>query len=187
MTLHFDKVSTSIGGLHVLTRKLISDDRGYLSRLFCAKEFVDLLDGKQIMQINLTCTLMKGTIRGMHFQTPPSAECKVIQCIRGEVFDAAVDLRENSPTFLKWHGERLSSENRKMFVIPEGFAHGFQTMTDDCEMLYFHTSTYQPACEGGINPVDPAIEVKWPLPISKLSQRDSSHPLIKPSFKGISL
>jgi dTDP-4-dehydrorhamnose 3,5-epimerase len=101
-----------------------------------------------------------------------------VSCLRGEVFDVAVDLRDNSPTFLRWHAEVLSADNHKTLVIPKGFAHGFQTLTDDCEMLYFHTAAYQPGAEGGLNVLDPRLAIKWPLDVDVLSDRDRSHPMI---------
>ena len=126
---------TPLSGLKVLQRKPISDSRGYLERFFCTEELEALALGKHIAQINCTLTANLGTVRGMHFQRPPHAEIKFVSCLRGEVFDVAVDLRNNSPTFLCWHAEVLSADNHKTLVIPEGFAHGFQTLADNCEML----------------------------------------------------
>ena len=137
MSTRFDILNTSIAGLHLVQRKPIGDSRGYLERLFCAEELYNLIPGKNIKQVNHTLTKNVGTVRGMHFQRPPYAETKLVSCLRGEVFDVAVDLRHDSPTFLHWYGERLSAENHKTLVIPEGFAHGFQTLTDDCENAVF--------------------------------------------------
>jgi dTDP-4-dehydrorhamnose 3,5-epimerase len=110
-----------------------------------------------------------------------------VSCLRGEVFDIAVDLRHNSPTFLRWHAERLSPDNHKTVVIPEGFAHGFQTLTDDCELLYFHTVAYQPGAEGGLNAQDPRLAIQWPLPVVGLSLRDSAYPFLSNTFSGVVL
>jgi dTDP-4-dehydrorhamnose 3,5-epimerase len=121
----------------------------------------------------------------MHFQHPPHAETKLVSCLRGEVFDVAVDLRHNSPTFLRWHAERLSADNHKTLVIPEGFAHGFQTLTDDCEMLYFHTAAYQPGAEGGLNAQDPRLAIEWPLPVVGLSPRDAVYQFLGEDFSGV--
>jgi dTDP-4-dehydrorhamnose 3,5-epimerase len=118
----------------------------------------------------------------MHFQRAPSAEMKFVSCLRGEVFDVAVDLRPNSATFLQSHTELLSANNRKTLAIPEGFAHGFQTLTDDCEMFYLHTAAYDPAAEGGLNPQDPTLAIPWPLPIAGLSARDAGRPMIAADF-----
>ena len=185
MSSRFDILATPIADLKVLQRKPIGDSRGYLERLFCAEEFQALAPGKPILQINHTLTASRGTVRGIHFQPPPHAEIKFVSCLRGEVFDVAVDLRHNSPTFLHWHAEVLSADNHKTFVIPEGFAHGFQTLTDDCEMLYFHTTAYQPGAEGGLNAQDPQLAIAWPLPVAGLSPRDATHPFLRNDFTGV--
>ena len=180
----FDILATPIAGLQVLQRNPMGDTRGYLERLFCAEELHSLAAGKPLAQINHTLTTSRGTVRGLHFQRPPHAEIKFVSCLRGEVFDVAVDLRHNSPTFLHWHAELLSADNHKTLVIPEGFAHGFQTLTDNCEMLYFHTAAYHPEAEGGLNAKDPRLAIHWPLPITELSPRDAAHPLLTDDFSG---
>jgi dTDP-4-dehydrorhamnose 3,5-epimerase len=185
MSVRFDILDTSLPGLRILQRKPIGDSRGYLERLFCSDELQTLVPGKTIAQINHTLTASRGAVRGMHFQHPPHAEVKLVSCLRGEVFDVAVDLRHNSPTFLRWHAELLSADNHKTLVIPEGFAHGFQTLTDDCEMLYFHTAAYQPGAEGALNAQDPRLAIHWPLPVSGLSPRDAAHPLLDDGFIGV--
>jgi dTDP-4-dehydrorhamnose 3,5-epimerase len=185
MSTRFDIMETPLAGLRVLQRKPIGDNRGYLERLYCNEELQALAPGKPISQINHTLTAARGTVRGMHFQRPPHAEIKFVSCLRGEVFDVAVDLRDNSPTFLRWHAEVLSADNHKSLVIPEGFAHGFQTLTDDCEMLYFHTTAFHPGAEGGLNAQDPRLRIQWPLPVARLSPRDAAHPLLDNSFTGV--
>lgn len=187
MSSRFDLLDTPLSGLRILQRKPIGDGRGYLERLFCAEELQALVPGKHIAQINHTLTSNRGTVRGLHFQRPPHAETKFVSCLRGEVFDVAVDLRDNSPTFLRWHAEVLSADNHKTLVIPEGFAHGFQTLADDCEMLYFHTAAYQPGAEGGLNVQDPQLAIRWPLPVVGLSPRDNSHSMIEDHVQGIVL
>jgi dTDP-4-dehydrorhamnose 3,5-epimerase len=187
MSNRFDILETPLAGLRLLQRKPIGDSRGYLERIFCAEELQSLAPGKHIAQINHTFTASRGTVRGMHFQHPPHAEIKFVNCLRGEVFDVAVDLRHNSPTFLQWHAEVLSAKNHKTFVIPEGFAHGFQTLTDNCEMLYFHTAAYLPGVEAGLNAQDPRLAICWPLPIAELSPRDATHPLLDKTFAGVTL
>ena len=186
MSTRFDILDTPLSGLRILQRKPIGDSRGYLERLFCAEELQALVPGKHIAQINHTLTANRGTVRGLHFQRPPHAETKFVSCVRGEVFDVAVDLRHNSPTFLRWHAEVLSADNHKTLVIPEGFAHGFQTLTDDCEMLYFHTAAYQAEAEGGLNALDFRLAIKWPLGVTILSDRDRSHPMLTNEFEGFS-
>ena len=185
MSTRFDLIDTPLAGLRVLQRKPLGDARGYLERLYCAEELQALVPDKAISQINHTLTANQGTVRGMHFQRPPSAEIKFVSCLRGEVFDVAVDLRDNSPTFLHWHAEVLSADNHKTLVIPEGFAHGFQTLSDDCEMLYFHTAAYARDAEGGLNAEDPRLAIQWPLPVVGLSPRDAEHPLLNDGFAGI--
>ena len=187
MSDRFDILETPLKGLRVVQRKTLSDSRGYLERLFCCNEFGSFLPGKTIAQINHTLTVKQGTVRGMHFQHPPHAETKFVSCIRGEVFDVAVDVRADSPTFLHWHAEVLSEENHKTFVISEGFAHGFQTLTERCEMLYLHTGTYQPGSESGLNAQDPRLAIRWPMGISERSPRDIAYPMIHQNFKGVAL
>lgn len=187
MSDRFDIRATPITGLQLLQRKPIGDSRGYLERLYCADELQVLIFGKAIVQINHTLTGKRGTVRGMHYQRPPHAETKFVSCLRGEVFDVAVDLRRNSPTFLRWHAEILSAENHRTLVIPEGFAHGFQTLTEECEMLYFHTASYQPGSESGLNAQDPKLAIQWPQTIAETSPRDASHPMLSNEFAGVDL
>lgn len=186
MSTRFDILDTPLAGLQLLRRKPVGDSRGYLERLYCGEELQALAPGKPIVQINRTLTASRGTVRGLHFQRPPHAEIKFVSCLHGEVFDVAVDLRENSPTFLHWHAEVLSAENHNTLVIPEGFAHGFQTLTDHCEMLYFHTHAYHPDAEGGLNAQDPRLAIQWPLPLAGVSPRDVGHAYLDEKFCGVS-
>lgn len=174
-------------GLYVAERKPITDHRGFFCRFFCAEEFqiVGLL--KPVVQINHTYTVKKGAVRGLHFQYPPHAEWKIVSCLRGEVFDVAVDIRKGSPTFLQWHGEILSAENRRSLLIPEGFAHGFQTLTEDCELIYLHSAPYCSQAEGALHVNDPRIGVVWPIPVTDISDRDRGHPFLRSDFEGIAL
>lgn len=187
MNTRFDILDTPLGGLRVVRRKPIGDSRGYLERMFCAEELQMLVGGSPIVQVNHSCTARAGTVRGMHFQHPPHAELKFVSCLGGEVFDVAVDLRSGSPTFLHWHAELLSAGNHLTLVIPAGFAHGFQTLTSDCEMLYLHTSAYQPEAEGALNARDPRLAIQWPLPVAGLSPRDAAHPMLDEHFTGVAL
>jgi len=170
-----------------LQRNPLGDSRGYLERMYCHEELAALTPSGTIVQINHTLTGRRGTVRGMHYQLPPHAETKFISCLRGEVFDVAVDLRHGSPTFLRWHAEVLSAENHRTMVVPEGFAHGFQTLTDDCELLYLHTAAFAPDSEGAVNANDPRLAIDWPLSISDLSARDAGHPILDDEFSGIEL
>lgn len=181
----FDFIATPLKDLVVVQRKAIEDDRGFLSRFYCTDEFAAIGINKPITQINHTLTRQKGAVRGLHFQHPPHAETKLVSCLKGEVWDVAVDLRSGSPTFLQWHGETLSASNRKSLLIPEGFAHGFQALTEDCELIYLHTSAYQPTSEDALNIADPRLGITWPLAITEISDRDRNHKLIKQSFQGI--
>lgn len=183
----FDCIDTSLLGLKVVQRKLIEDSRGFLSRFFCAIEFNTYGFNKPIRQINQTLTHQKGTVRGMHYQQPPHAEIKLVSCLKGEVFDVAIDLRKNSPTFLQWHGEVLSENNQRSLLIPEGFAHGFQTLTDDCELIYLHAAPYVKDAEAALNVTDPKIGIVWPLNITELSERDRLHPMITLDFEGFAV
>lgn len=156
------------------------DHRGLFARFFCTRELCQIFDGRQIVNVNFSQTHKAGAIRGMHFQYPPHQEMKLVRCLRGSVFDVVVDLRPESPTFLKWHGEILSAANMKMICAPEGFAHGFQTLEPDSEVLYLTTAHYVPEAEGGVRYDDPAVDIQWPLPVTEVSRKDSSHPFLNP-------
>jgi len=181
----FDCSPTPIPGLYELQRKSLGDERGFLERMFCAQELNELFGKRSILQINRTLTRRQGTVRGLHFQHPPHAEMKLVTCLSGSVWDVAVDLREGSETFLKYHAANLSGENFKSLLIPEGVAHGFQTLEENCEMLYFHTAFYSKTAEAGMNAVDPRLEIDWPLPIFERSQRDIDHPMISSDYTGV--
>ncbi|NOT13862.1 MAG: dTDP-4-dehydrorhamnose 3,5-epimerase [Methylococcaceae bacterium] len=183
----FDFLNTPIAGLKIVQRKSIEDSRGFLSRFYCAEEFCDAGLKKNINQINHTLTKYKGTVRGMHYQKPPYAETKVVSCLKGEIFDVAVDLRNNSPTFLRWHGVTLSEQNQRSLLIPDGFAHGFQTLSENCELIYLHTTAFHPESEGALNILDPKLGIAWPLAITELSERDRNHKLIEQNFQGMAL
>jgi dTDP-4-dehydrorhamnose 3,5-epimerase len=183
----FEICNTLLNDLYVLQRNPLKDQRGYLERLFCSATLKSVVGDKNIKQINHTLTIKKGTVRGLHFQYPPFSETKLVSCIKGEIFDIAVDLRYNSPTFLHWHAELLSEYNHKTLVIPEGFGHGFQTLSNNCEIIYLHTMPYMPEAEGGLNIQDSYIAIKLPLAIEEQSIRDQQLPMVSPLFKGIKL
>lgn len=174
-------------GACIIVPETHSDTRGLFARLFCEKDLEPIGHTKRIVQINHSRTVKKGAIRGMHFQYPPKAEIKIIKCIRGSVFDVIIDLRKDSKTFLEWHSEILSYKNMKMMYAPEGFAHGFQTLEDNSELLYFHTEFYDPISEGAVRFDDPRINIQWPLEITDISERDSKHPVLEDDFEGIEL
>jgi dTDP-4-dehydrorhamnose 3,5-epimerase len=185
MTERFTVQPCRLAGLQVITRQPIVDSRGWFERTYCFDTFAMLGINKTISQINRSFTVQKGSVRGMHFQTAPFAETKFVSCLRGEVFDVAVDLRAGSPTFLQWHGEILSADNLRSLLIPEGFAHGFQALSADCEMLYLHTQKFDPAASGGINPLDAKLAIHWPLPITEMSDGDRNRPMMRPTFEGL--
>ncbi|WP_319559824.1 dTDP-4-dehydrorhamnose 3,5-epimerase [Marispirochaeta sp.] len=183
----FNIIETGIVGLAVIERERLGDNRGFLSRLFCANELNAAGWVKSIAQINHTYTQNKGTVRGLHFQHPPKCEMKLVSCIRGAVFDVAVDLRSESPTFLQWYAEELSAENNRALLIPEGFAHGFQSLTNDAELIYFHSEFYSPKHEDGILISDPRLSIDWPEKIHEISARDRTHKMLGENFKGINV
>jgi dTDP-4-dehydrorhamnose 3,5-epimerase len=159
-------------------RPRLGDDRGFLSRIFSAADLAAAGWHKSIVQINHSYTQQRGTVRGMHFQRDAHAEMKLVSCLRGAIWDVAVDVRADSPTYLQWHAEELSADNRRALLIPEGFAHGFQALTEGCDLLYLHSVAYAPDAEAGLNPLDPRLAIAWPLPIENLSSRDANHPML---------
>lgn len=168
-----------IEGLVIVTLSSpVEDPRGSFMRLFCKKMLSPYLQGDNLEQISHSISKEQGTIRGMHYQNPPYEEIKMVRCIRGRVWDVAVDIRENSPTRYQWHGEELSSENNKMMILGKGFAHGFQTLEPNTELLYFISTAYTPDAEAGLHPLDPALGISWPLTITNLSERDKNHPYL---------
>ncbi len=187
MIKKFEFTSTTLKDLVICKQKPIVHDLGFFVRTFCAEEYLGAGLRKPVVQINQTLTRVKWSIRGLHFQYSPYSEGKLVTCLKGEVFDVAVDIRRGSPTFLQWYGAVLSAENNTSLLIPEGFAHGFQTLTDDCEMLYLHTAPYMPQSEGGLHPNDPSIAIEWPFMVTEMSGRDKSHPFLNKDFDGLDL
>jgi dTDP-4-dehydrorhamnose 3,5-epimerase len=176
-----------LAGLRRVQRQRLGDARGYLARLFCAGELASAGWLRPVAQVNHSHTAQHGTVRGLHFQVPPHAEMKLVSCIRGRIFDVAVDLRSGSPTFARWHGEVLDAEAGDAMLLPEGFAHGFQALTDAVELVYCHSQAYNGAAEGGFNPLDERLGIAWPLPISEISERDRELPRLSSEFKGLEL
>ena len=183
MQLH----ATPLSGLTVIETAPVGDERGRFVRLFCEDELTAVRPGLHIAQINLSTTFTRGTLRGMHFQRPPAAEAKIIRCIQGRVYDVALDARAGSPTFLQWHAIELDAGSPQQVFIPEGFAHGFQALTDDVQLLYMHTARWNPACEGMLRHDDPALSIRWPLPANCVSDKDLHAPLLDAGFAGIGL
>ena len=181
----FEVAPTPLAGLMLVTRRRREDARGFFSRFFCAQEMAELGWHQPVAQVNHSLTRQTGAVRGLHFQRPPRAEGKYVSCLRGAVFDVAVDLRHGSPTFLRWHGEILSAENGCSLLIPQGFAHGFQALEPDSELIYLHSRPYAPEAEGGLQVSDPRLAIAWPRPVIDLSERDASHPLLTDGFAGL--
>ena len=183
----FTFFDTPLAHLKIIERQRLEDARGFLSRLFCSDDFAIAGWHKPIAQINQTRTQKQGTVRGLHFQHAPYGEMKLVTCLRGAVWDVAVDLRGESATFLQWYGLELSATNCRALLIPEGFAHGFQTLVEDSELFYLHSTAYAPGAEAGLNPIDPRLSIAWPLPVAELSDRDAKHLMLDDQFKGIRL
>lgn len=176
-------VSTLIDGAFEIRLNVHSDPRGRFKRHYCERDFAAAGLATRYVQANHSVTFGRGSIRGLHFQRPPAPEDKVVSCTYGLAFDVAVDLRRNSPTFLAWAA--LELDDTKMFYIPKGCAHGFQTLADETHLLYLHSEYYAPEAEGGIRFDDPVIAIPWPLAPTHLSERDRRFPLLDASFVGI--
>lgn len=187
MINHFNIVNLAIPPLKLIERIPFDDQRGYFERIFCKDILKEIIQEKNIVQINHTYTKYRGTVRGLHYQLLPFAEIKLVSCLQGEVYDVAIDLRVGSPTFLHHYAEVLTASNYKMLLIPEGFAHGFQTLTNDCEMLYLHTNYYSAEFERGINALDSRLNIRWPLPITNRSSKDIAYAMVSKNFKGITI
>ena len=180
-------LQTSIHGVSVVETTPFRDERGQFARLYCEKELAEVIGQRRIVQINHSRTHAVGAIRGLHYQRPPHAEMKLVRCLKGRVWDLAVDLRAGSPTFLQWHAEELTPDNGRMLVIPEGCAHGFQVLEANSELLYLHTAAYWPEADGGVAYNDPALNIAWPMPVTELSQRDRQHTMIGADFLGLKI
>ena len=179
--------TTPLPGLCVVELTPHKDERGEFARIFCENELSAFIGNRRIIQINHSITTAIGAIRGMHFQVPPNAEMKLIRCLKGRVWDVAVDLRKGSSTFLQWHAQELSQVNHRVMVIPEGFAHGFQVLESGTELLYLHTASYAPSFEGGCKFDDVMLGISWPLIPTDISLRDRNHANIDSNFQGLVL
>lgn len=176
---------TDIEGLYIIRLKKLEDERGFFVRTYCKNEFWQIGFDKEFVQFNHSFNKHKGTVRGLHFQNAPYCDTKLIRCTQGKVYDVAVDLREGSPTFLKHFSIELNSENMLSILIPEGFAHGFQTLEDNSALIYHHTQYYTQNADAGFRFDDPVFEINWKLTPVMLSEKDKSYQLIDNNFKGI--
>lgn len=173
-------IETPLKGAYVVELEKRGDERGFFARSFCVDEFKERGLNPTVLQANISGSTKKGTLRGLHYQTAPMAEVKFIRCMKGAVFDVLVDVRPDSPTFKKWYGIELSVDNQKAVYIPEGFAHGHQTLQFDSQIMYMVSQVYSPEHERGIRYNDPAIGVLWPLVPTVMSGKDKAWP----DFKG---
>jgi len=167
-------VATTFSDAWLLEPEPIRDERGYFARTFCVREFEERGLETKFVQHSRSYSAKKGTLRGMHYQTPPHAEVKVVSCVAGGIFDVIVDLRPGSLTYRKWQGFELSAENGRQLYVPAGFAHGFQTLTDGAELNYLISAFYEPGASTGVSYDDPTIAIRWPLPVTVISERDRS-------------
>ena len=174
---------TKLLGAYIIELEKREDSRGFFARTFCANEMAEHGLESKIVQTNMSRTMKKGTDRGMHFQTAPHQETKLVRCTRGSIYDVIIDIRPDSPTYKQWIGVELSAQNHTMLFVPRDFAHGFITLEDDCEVMYEVSEFYSPGFEGGIRYNDPAINIAWPVPVSDVSEKDAAHP----DFKEIKL
>ena len=179
---------TPIDGLFVAHSNRIGDERGSFMRLYCAQTLGAAGIKNHIpVQINHSVTRQTGTLRGLHYQHAPALEGKIGRCIRGRIFDVAVDLRAGSKTFLQHHTIELSADNHQAFIIPPGCAHGFQTLEDDCELIYLHSAAYNPALEAGVRYNDAQLNIRWPRPVTLLSDRDAGFASLASDFTGVTV
>jgi dTDP-4-dehydrorhamnose 3,5-epimerase len=167
---------TTLRGAYLVELERREDERGFFARSFCQREFKELGLDPCVVQCNISFNKQRGTLRGMHYQIPPHAEAKLVRCTRGAIYDVIIDLRHSSSTFLRWTGVELTSENHSALYIPEGFAHGFQTLTNDSEIFYQMSEFYAPEAARGIRWNDPTFGITWSLPVSVISDKDSALP-----------
>jgi dTDP-4-dehydrorhamnose 3,5-epimerase len=178
-------IELPLKGLFCLQHKVHEDQRGRFARIFCEGSLAAFGQPFHIRQINHSRTGELGTVRGLHFQHSAQPEAKLISCLRGEVWDVAVDIRQGSPTFLHWHAEHLVAGDGRSLLLSPGFAHGFQALSADAELLYLHSADYAPEYEGGLLASDPRLAISWPMPLANLSARDAAHPLVSEGFSGV--
>lgn len=178
-------IETPLPGLYIINYTKLEDERGFFVRTFCKKEFSQIGFNKELVQLNHSFNIKQGTVRGLHYQKMPFTESKLIRCIQGKVFDVAVDIRQNSSTYLQYFSIELGSDNMNAIFIPNGFAHGFQTLEENTSLIYHHSEYYTPEADAGIRYDDPGINIKWPLPVVNLSKKDKQYPFLDEKFKAI--
>jgi dTDP-4-dehydrorhamnose 3,5-epimerase len=178
-------ISTPLRDACLIALEPLADERGFFARTFCEREFAAAGLETRFVQVNNALSCKRGTLRGLHYQLPPSAEVKVVRCLRGALYDVIVDLRPDSPTFRQWFGAKLDEDNRIMMYVPRGFGHGLLTLTDDVETLYLASAFYAAADERGLRHDDPAFAIRWPIEPVEVSSKDRSWPRFDPAFHGI--
>ena len=176
---------TPLQGSYIIKLQPMEDERGFFVRTFCKQELEGIGHSKEFVQINQSYNKLKGTLRGMHFQLPPHQEIKLVRCIAGSVYDVIIDLRKDSPSYLHYFGAELSAGNFCMMYVPEGFAHGFQTLADHTSLVYHHTAYYSRGSEGGLRFDDQRIGIDWPMIPTCISEKDQQYPYVMESFNGI--
>lgn len=167
---------TPIGGVLLIELEPVEDERGFFARTYCEAEFRSRGLETRIAQSSMAWNARKGTLRGMHYQRDPYAEVKLVRCTNGGIFDVVVDLRPESPTFRRWFGSELNAANRRMIYIPNGIAHGYQTLQEETEISYQMSSPYRPEAAAGVRWDDPAFGIDWPLQVAAISERDRCYP-----------
>jgi dTDP-4-dehydrorhamnose 3,5-epimerase len=167
---------TKLEGVYEIQLEPIADDRGFFARAWCQEEFETHNLNPKVVQCNVSFNAPKGTLRGMHYQAEPHAEAKLVRCTRGSIYDVAVDLRSDSPTFKNWVAVTLTAEKRNMFFVPEGCAHGFLTLEDNAEVFYQMSEFYHPESAAGFRWDDPAFRISWPRSVEVISERDRTYP-----------
>lgn len=171
---------TPLAGAFVLDLEKIEDSRGYFAYMFNSEEAQKHGLNTEVLQVKLSSNVAKGTLRGLHLQLPPAEECKLLRCIRGAIHDVIVDLRKDSPTYLQHFAVELSGANHRALYVPPMFAHGYQTLTDDAEVMYQVDRQYSPAHEMGLRHDDPALNIRWPISVTRISDKDKAWPLLDP-------
>ncbi len=169
---------TALEGAMIVDLQRLEDERGFFARSFCRREFDQLGMNSDVVQANVSFNVNKGTLRGMHYQVAPAPETKLVRCTRGSIVDVIVDMRESSPTYRQHIAVELTADNHRALFVPANFAHGFQTLEDNSEVMYLVSGFYTPACERGLRFNDPALNIQWPVPVEHMSDKDTQWPLL---------
>ncbi len=169
---------TALEGAMIVDLQRLEDERGFFARSFCRREFEQLGMNSDVVQANVSFNVNKGTLRGMHYQVAPAPETKLVRCTRGSIVDVIVDMRESSPTYRQHIAVELTAENHRALFVPANFAHGFQTLEDNSEVMYLVSGFYTPECERGLRFNDPALNIQWPVPVEHMSDKDTQWPLL---------